>query len=441
MQFRIVLALLTLLAAAAVARAQDCAPPSPGPPSLLKQAEVVFVGTLEKNDWGAFRFQVSEAFKGTHAKSFDLLPVGPPISKSLERGESYVVFADSMVIDGKKQYFVPGCGPTRPLTIGHAIVEQLRAEKAGKHIASVYGTLRRTSDYISSYSDPSFDLPLPGVLVKLKSNGRVFQATTDSDGVYAFDELPQGRYEASADLQPGLTLAGELFEDPPPSFELPGRSSFEYELTALSSARLSGHVVGPDGKPLRDTSVELYRADRYGGEERGVWASQSDGKPFEYRHLPPGDYILVFNRRNDASPDEPFARTFYPDAADIQGARTIHVSSGQQISDADIHVSGPIPTRQITVKVQWGNLDSGSYSQPMLIVDTSGGGKPYPYKIAPDTFSLNLFRTARYTIHGQTFCKNLQKGEVVTETATIDGQDPSVSAVSLTFAGHTCSAK
>jgi hypothetical protein len=439
--FRTVLALATLFAAAAIARAQDCAPDSPGPPSLRKQAEVIFVGTLASRNSETLRFQISEAFKGTRATTFDLMAVGPPISRHFDVGEPYIVFADSMMLDGRKQYFAPVCGPTRQIKVGHAIVEQLRAEKKGKHVASVYGTLRRTTDYISSYYDPSFDRPLPGVLVTLKLNDRAFQSRTDSDGVFAFDDLPQGRYQASADLPPGLILASEYFDDPPPAFEMPGHSSYDYDLTALSSARIRGQVVGPDGKPLRDTSVEVYRSDQYSADRNGVWVAQTDGNAFEIRHLPPGDYIIVFNRRNSSSPDGPFARTFYPDAADVQGAKPIHVAEGQQISGADIHLSNPIPTRQIAVKVQWGNLDPAAYIQPFLVVEASAGEKPYPYKTGPDAFTLDLFGTARYTIHGQTFCKNLRKGEVVTEDAVIDGGDSSISSVALTFAGHDCSAK
>jgi hypothetical protein len=430
-----------IFAQASLAHAQDCAPPSPGPRSLFKYSEVIFAGTLENETADAYEFRVAEAFKGTIAPNFDLLRVGPPLSKSLEKGEQYLVFASSISLDDGRHYFAPGCGFTERLKYAQAIVKQLRAEKNGRRVASVYGMLRQTTDYISSYWDETFDRPLPGITIKLKSNQKIFQAKTDENGVFTFDNLPPGRYEPSADLPPGLILGGEFFEDPPAAFELPRRSSFDFELTALSTGLIRGHVVGPDGKPLRDTSVELYRPDDFSLEKNGVLAHQNDSKPFEIRHLPPGDYILVFNRRNNASPDDPFARTFYPNAADVQGTQAIHVASGQQISGTDIHVSNPTSTRPITVTIRWGSLNPTSYDSPIVIVETSAGGTPYPYKLGPDTFSLNLFETARYTIHGQTFCKNLREGEVVTESVTIDGGDSSISSATLTFARQGCPAK
>jgi hypothetical protein len=422
--------------------AQDCAPASPGPRSLLKQGEVIFAGTLEDENVDAYQFRVTEAFKGTTtAHDFDLLHVGPPLSKSLEKGEQYLVFAGSLSLNDGRHYYVPGCGLTEKLRYAQAVVKQLRAEKSGKRVASVYGMLRQTTDYISSYWDERFDRPLPGIVVKLKSNERVFQTKTDDDGVFAFEDLPQGTYEPLAELPAGLTLAGEYFEDPPPAFQLPGRSSFDYELTALPTGRIRGRVVGPDGEPLRDTSVEIYRPDSFSLDKNGALASQIDGKSFEFPYLPQGDYILVFNRRNNASPDDPFARTFYPDATDVQGAQVIRVAGGQQISGANIHVSHPMPTRQITVTIRWGSLAPAKYQHPVVIVESSVGRNPYPFKIGTDTFSLNLFETARYTIHGQTFCQNGRKGEVATDYATIDGQDFSTTAVTLTFAGSDCSPK
>jgi hypothetical protein len=150
---------------------------------------------------------------------------------------------------------------------------------------------------------------------------------------------------------------------------------------------------------------------------------------------------LVFNRRDDASPDDPFARTFYPDAIDVQSATKIRLSSGQQISDADIHVKNPVPTRQISVRLRWGDIHREDYTPPEIVVTGDQGRTPYPFKIGPDTYVLNLFLGARYTIRARAFCLGATKGEANTGVSSVDGQDLSTSDVALTFAGGKCSRK
>jgi len=102
---------------------------------------------------------------------------------------------------------------------------------------------------------------------------------------------------------------------------------------------------------LNTAGVELYRANRYNERQAGLFGFQGkatpteDWKPFEFYHLPAGDYVLVFNRQNREEPDAPFRRTFFPDAPDRESAVVIHLAEGQQISNADIHVLAASPTR------------------------------------------------------------------------------------------------
>ena len=235
-----------------------------------------------------------------------------------------------------------------------------------------------------------------------------------------------------------LTLGDRITSNPPSPFELTRHSSFDYDLEALPTGQIRGHVVGPDGKPLTTASVALYRAEGFAPGGAGLFTSQVEGKPFDFLHLPPGDYLVVFT---GTSPDAPFPPTFYPDAPDSQAATAIHLSDGQQMSDVEIHVKGAIPTRNITVRLHWNGRTPSDYYPPHVIVEASEGKPPHPFSPAPDTYALNLFLTARYTIHAQTFCRSGAKGAVDTPALTVDGADSSVSTVDLTFGKGQCPPK
>lgn len=417
--------------------AQDCVP-APGPSSLLKSGEAVFVGTVTAQSGDTIQFHVTEAFKGVHGDHYEVVEVGGMGFTGFERGKQYLVFAYTLpTAEGTKYHIARGCGLTQELKYAQARLEQVRAEKNGGRLASVYGMLRRALSEGLAWDD-SFEQPLPGVVIHLDSAQKSYETKTDANGAYAFSDVKPGTYQVSADLPADLTLSDLIRNGPLPPFELPSHSSFDYELTALPTGQISGSVMGPDGKPVTLTSVDLYRADLFAPDKQGFSAHQVDGKPFVFSHLPPGDYVLVFNCRNVTSPDAPFQQTFYPSAPNLESAARIHLSDGQQISDAYIHVKDPLPTRKITVQLNWNGRAPADYYAPQVIFTATEGQNPYPFKVASETYSVNLFLTARYTIRAEMFCRSGAKGAIDTPTVTIDGADASTSSVVLTFDKGAC---
>ena len=109
-------------------------------------------------------------------------------------------------------------------------------------------------------------------------------------------------------------------------------------------------------KPVGVASVSLYHTDkrRESGPEMHAYQGphgphDREWKPFEFDHLTEGDYIMVFNAADFAEPETPFHRTYFPQAAKLQGAQVIHVLAGQEITNADIHLGSPAAVREITV--------------------------------------------------------------------------------------------
>jgi hypothetical protein len=419
----------------------------PGPCSLLKYYKAVFVGTVTevKEEAVRCRFRVTEAFEGVKGDYVDLdeFPSG---TIHFKLGEQYLVFAVPCVWEraGSRCLTSMPCSGTRPLEYAVAILEQLRAEKSGRRVAAVYGTLERTLEENEGIWEEGYRRPLPNILVRLQSDKKSFETRTDEYGAYAFDRLPPGKYQVSADLLPNLALGEQIGNLPVPPFELPLRSCFENNLYALPTGRITGRVIGPDGKPLRLAFVDLCRASRYKEGKPGLHSLQGKGrplaewKPFEFYHLPADDYVLLFNSANKEEPDAPFQRTFYPNASDLESSQLIHLAEGQQILNADIHVSNPLPTRHITLRLAWDGRTPQHFYPPQVIVKASKGMEPYPFKNGQDTYTLNLLLSARYTIHAEAFCRMGTTGKAETSAVTIDSGDLSVSEVTLTFDKGEC---
>jgi hypothetical protein len=437
---RAVVILGALAAGLTSARAQDCAGPIPGRCSLLDYDSAIFVGTLVENTG---RFRVSEAFKGVKGSYVDVVEM---YGRHFELGQQYLVFADLQRYDANSRFLKRSpCSPTLPLKYAAAVLEQLRAEKSGRRVAPVYGMLTRKLAEDGGIADEDYVQPLPNVLVRLQSKGKPFETRTDAYGAFAFNRLPPGAYQVSADLPPNFVL-GDLLgygDDPAPPLELPRRTCFDNDFYAYPTARIAGKVLGPDRRPLAFAGVSLYRASRYKQGARGLsnWRGAKGGKTFEFTHLPAGDYVLVFNPEDKEDPNQPFPVTFYPQATNLESSRPIHLSDGQQILDADIRVSNPLPTRKVTIRLDWDGRMPQDYYRAQVIAKASRGAEPFPIEDGQDTYTLNLLLGARYTIHVEALCKFGTTGKAETPEVPIDGGNVSLSDVTLKFDTGACTPK
>jgi hypothetical protein len=433
----------------ASARAQDCAGPMPVACPLLRTAKAIFVGTVTQDDPKSptLRFRVTEAFKGVEDGYVDL--ARSPFQFNFQVGQQYLIFAVSCDWPGTDSHCLTiwSCSYTRPVETAAAIVEQLRAEKSGKRVAAVYGTLVRTlaedrEDWMDGYRRP-----LANILVRLRSDDKTFETRTDAEGAYAFQRVPPGIYQASADLPADLILGNEILEGPVKPFELPRRCCFENDLYALPSGRITGKVIGPDGQGLHSAVVYLYLASRYKNGKtgsyslQGKWRPAAEWRPFEFSGLPGGDYVLVFNPKNEENPDAPFPTMFYPGANDLESSRIIHLADGEQLNGADIHVGGPLPTRRISVRLLWGDRNPQDFYPPQVLVHASRGVNPFPEEASRESYSLNLLLNAHYLVHAEAICPMGATGKVETPEVSVDGSDLSVSEVALEFRYGECKSK
>jgi hypothetical protein len=448
MRFVVIVILITVMGSGASARAQiDCSGPMPGPCRLLKQAKVVFAGAAVSKDSDSFRwrFRVTEAFKGVKGEYIEVHQF-PNGGVHFEVGEQYLVFAGPCPWESADHHCLTTwpCSHDTRLEYAQALVRQLRAEKGGRRVASVYGMLWRTHREDLGAEDGG-ERPLANVVVRLRSGKQSYQTRTDGHGAYAFDRLPTGKYQVSADLPPDLELGDTIGKNPVPPFDLPSHSCFDFDLYALPTGEILGRLIGPDGKQLQSASAELFTVHRYKKGESGLRSFQGVNRPienklrpFDFYHLPPGDYLLVFNAANREDPDAPYQRTFYPGVANPESAKIIHLAAGQKILDADIHLSNPQPTRKFTVRLAWGETVRQDFYSPIVIVKASRGTQPHAHKTGESTYTLNFLLDAQYTIHAEAYCRGDTTGKVQTSAAAVDGNDQKVSEVTLTFGRGDC---
>lgn len=461
---RVVVFLLLFLVAPAVARACACSKAPPGMCPGLQKDDVAFVGTVtaaenvppDPNAPTApavvrFHFQIKELFAGENTSEIDIFAGGEDgdCAFYFKQGEQYLVFPNKSE-DGR--LFATICSSTRPAIEGRAIIPQLRAMRNGNQVASVFGVLRRSDPPMLAPPDDPED-PLPNIKLKLRSKDDRFATSTDSSGIYTFYDVHAGQYQFTANLPVRMELTQKTLNGPLPTFKIPNGACYEYNVDALPTGRIHGSVRGPNGKPLANASVELYRAGAYEDSRPGLWGFQGPKGDFEFDHVGPGEYILVFNRGNRKDPNSPFPRAFYPGAPDLSTATPITLKDGQQLLKADIRLKEEdgYPTREVRVKLKWKN--GRPPGEVYVTAKAADGENPAARKIGEDIYGFTLLESARYTIsawedldpsrhnirHGNDdACEDPSRMD--SAAVAVDGSDADTKEITLTLAPPECPA-
>lgn len=405
-----------------------CAQAPPGTCSGLQNGDVVFLGTVTQAELvrsagptrgavasggagvatGAattsssstatllihYRFHVDEWFSEAGSPEIDIYSGGDDgdCGYRFQKGDQYIVFPQK---ETDERLFATHCSSTRPASDGIALLPQLRAMEKGERVASVFGVLRKSDPpFLAAPDDP--DDPLPHVVLQLRSKYDRFRTSTDDNGVYSFYDVHEGTYSFTADLPEKMELTQKSLTGGLPPFKIPNGACFEYNVDALPTGHIRGTVYGPDDKPLKMASLELYRAGDFAISKPGLWSFQGAKGEFEFDHVGPGDYILVYNRENRMDPNSPFPIAFYPGVAELADAKLITLKDGEDLTNLKMTLEKGYPTHQLRVHLKW--TKDRPLGTVTVQVKAEQGNNPAADKIADGLWEFTLLDLGNYDV-------------------------------------------
>jgi protocatechuate 3,4-dioxygenase beta subunit len=180
-------------------------------------------------------------------------------------------------------------------------------------------------------------------------------AITDANGVYAFEDVPPGVYELSAEKSGFLTqkLGSSATNLPGAKLNLkPGEHLQTQDFKLVPQGVIAGRVTNQAGQPQPNTNVSAMSYQYVQGHRRlsALFGGTSDAQG-NYRifNVPPGRYYLSTAAAGAAAilaalgggantrsgPDSPL-KTFYPSASDVANAAVIEVAPGAELRGMDI---------------------------------------------------------------------------------------------------------
>lgn len=409
------LACLAAMFSSGLAFACSCADFTPRSCNLLaNRNESIFVGTVIKIEnppkegdrrggIARYHFRVKEWLSRDAQTEVDVFSGRGEADCSFwfKTGVPYLVFAYRR---DNGELWAGICSNTQLVADASPLLAQLRAMHNGQPVARVYGTVRQVQQPYDGTHQPNFDKQLAQVTLHFVSPTKEFTTTTANDGSFAVYDMPSGTYQVTGDVPPNLELAETILSDPPPPLQLDANSCVERDVDVLPTGKIRGQLLGSDGKPLWNAPVELFSADRYREDTGGWWEFVDDKKKyFEFDHVAPGEYVLVFNRKNDLDTDVPYPRTFFPGASDLPRAEHIRVGPGVQLLHANIQLNGGKATRRIRIRVRF--KEGGEPTSSYLFIKGSRGEDAFPSPLEENLYELNVLLDSEYTITAQTiFC-------------------------------------
>jgi hypothetical protein len=390
-----------------------------------------------------YHFHIDERFAGpADQQEVDVYSGGEDgdCAYRFKPGAQYVVYTQA---EDDGRLFATICSGTRPVADAAALIPQLRAMRDGRRVAAVFGVLRRSDPpFLSPPDDPAE--PIPNISLKLRSQLDRFQSNSGSDGVYNFYDVHDGTYNFTANLPPGTELTQKSQAVPLEAFSIPDGACYEYDVYALPTGHIGGSVLGPDGKPLPIATLELYRAGTYDDSRPGYWGFQGATGAFDFDHVGPGEYILVYNRANRMDPNSPFPRSFYPGVHDIADAKPIELKDSQDLEKLVFNVDNGYSSRTLRVRVKFtGPRPAGSVT---IAAAADKHENPSVNKIAEGVYGFTMFGDANYTVsawedltpqrsRGKNACA--MPARIEAAPVTISGSDPT-KEITLTFPKPSC---
>ncbi len=186
--------------------------------------------------------------------------------------------------------------------------------------------------------------PLAGLTVQISSPAGARKTRTNADGVYEIYGLPPGDYAVKPELPRGLHVRFPMVTGRPaslsgtdPTVALRAGSNAGVGFAIQEDNRLSGRVLGPDGKALRQVCLDVETLD---GQRipHAFTCTNGDGV-YSVEDLPRGQYRLLVNRADQPTGAMPFPTTYYPGVNDRGKATIVSVRPDAPRAGLDFHIS------------------------------------------------------------------------------------------------------
>ncbi len=129
---------------------------------------------------------------------------------------------------------------------------------------------------------------------------------------------------------------------------------FSTEPVTFSRGHVSGRLLGPDGKPIPQTDVQIVSTESVPASIKGTHQLTDDHGQFNFE-VAPGQYVVAINLYTGPSKELPYATTYLPGTTNAISATMIQVKADQHVEHLTLQLSAAqrLHERKFSGKVEW----------------------------------------------------------------------------------------
>ncbi len=329
------------------------------------KTDVVFAGTVagvakitinegsDSFEKRLVRFEVTETFRGEQAAKAEVvtgLGFGD-CGYVFNVGETYLVYAERNKSD--KRLYTSVCTRTRPISHAAEDLDYIRNSPYLAPGAAIFGKVNKPN--YQAKSGESFSAPVSSANLIIEGASSRIETQTDAQGAYRITGLAPGAYKVELKVPKGLTSSG-MSDDAmvEGKAEVVERGCQQVDFYLVPDTSLSGRVVDAFGKPVAGLRLDIRGAPSDPRNVNNFLDAKTDAEGrFEFKTVPPGDYLLGFRILGSSGDEAPYPRTYYPGVAFKSQAGVIIVKEGGNLSNLELRMPPPLIERSVQGFVVW----------------------------------------------------------------------------------------
>jgi hypothetical protein len=288
------------------------------------------------------RMQIGEVLTGVDPaqKEIEILTGmgGGDCGYSFHPGVDYVIYA----YKNSEGHLETGiCSRTRPLTQAAEDIAYLRAIPQLPATAEIRVSIADNSTWEAGRR------PMQRVRTTISGPDGLREALTDRAGRATLAGLTPGEYT--------VQWASDGYTSGNRKVQIHAKGCAEVPVTMLLDRRILGRVLTRAGLPAAKVMIEMVPAHPGPDDSpiaQNYATSDLDGH-YEFEYLRTGDFYLGVNLDHPPSPENPYARWFFPGTEEPAGATIVHLPETPGVQTFDLILPEPQKDRIIEGVVVW----------------------------------------------------------------------------------------
>jgi hypothetical protein len=396
-------------------RACSCAFGGSAPCQEYWRVDAVFAGTVVssghvnvdhgsyKSDMRLLHMTIEQPIRGIKTTEVDVLTGwgGGDCGYGFEVGKRYLVYAYHE--EKSNRFSTSICTRTRPLAEADDDLAFIRGLPTSGMEGLVFGKVgKRNHDWKEG---EQWYKPVPDVEVTIEGETTHYQAQSDAKGNFRVDKVLPGKYLVKLKLPPGLIRNAQLKDEGATivenEIEVAARGCAETDFYLESDTRVSGRVLDVKGNPVPNLPLNMRGApSNQNRVNTFLYATTDADGNFEFKIVPPGDYLLGFRIMSSQADSIPFPRTYYPGVTSRALAKIVSVKEGESLQRIDIQFPARLTQRTVNGVVVW--PDGRPADAVSIYVSLMEEGDMSSFATVPadenGKFSLTLYEGLQYRV-------------------------------------------